>query len=479
MIYTPVVVFITGIAVVILLYHFLNSNETFVSDDGDWQKVSGNLKQLSVSGNKVCGVTIDDKVLCSKFGSSNWIERKGKLKQLSISGKRVCGVNSENKLFCAPDINNKDPTWVDMQKQFTYIDIDGKNMCGIGFSNDIFCFKKGNWRQIPGSLKTLSLSGNTICGVNENNDLFCAENLNNPEWAHKPGKFSQVDISGNTICAVGMKEGKSNALYCAEKNEPFVHKPGEVRFISIDNGRGYVVGMTNDIQYTYDINNLEATGTHSSVISKKPEDILTEEAINNLKRYENKNCKYIANILEGEEKNYDLIKNYILVNNNSAENECYMKDISSIVEGDCSNENVDLYDPKVVDDIYPITVKDNYTSDTVPRSVCAIKFKTNKPTKAKMHSYLKKLDNALPKMTALFLNLTEAQDYNISVDEEIKIQDTDIQNKQTVLESKNKINNELSDRLAKEFDKTHKENAIFSLNANINELKKRWYNQNI
>jgi len=134
--------------------------------DAKWRQIPGGLKQVSVSGNNVCGVNSADDIYCKdNLTDGNWRKVPGKLKQVSVHGNGVYGVNSANNIYYSPNLN-------------------------------------GSWRQIPGKLKHVSTSGNQVCGVNSADDIYCKNNLTGGNWRKVGGKLKQVSLSGNTLYGV-------------------------------------------------------------------------------------------------------------------------------------------------------------------------------------------------------------------------------------------------------------------------------------
>jgi predicted RNA-binding protein len=448
--------------------------EYFEEVENDWDKIPEKLKNISISGRNVCGVTEDDRIRCSINGRK-WEEKEGRLKYLSLSGNKICGVNGINDIYCANDANK--PVWKHIQGKLKQIDLSGNKMCGTGYVDDIYCadFMKNNWTRLDGSLKQLSIDGKRLCGVNGKNDIYCTDSLVKVGWKHIPGKLTQIDIGDNKMCGVGL----NNEIYCADyAKDNWVRKTGNVKFISIDTNQSYSITPNNDVLYTFD---LESMNYVEPPVYKNPEplkiyDILTSSIQEGIKKNDNKVCVPVADTLQGEEQKYDIIKNYLLVKDPKDINQCYIKDSSLVFDGECSLKNRGLYEPRkdknIVEKIFKQTITDDYVSDNIPQNVCTIKFKNGIP-QSQMKSYLAKLDANMPKIKQVGVDLEEARNYsNVLVDEK-SVKEDDLQRAENTLNQKRKeLENqkiELQKQTERINDNRHK---YANLDGEINQLKK-------
>ena len=141
------------------------------------------LKQISmdtVNGTvRACGVNNDDNIYCaSDVSKNNWIQvgnPPDKLYQVSLSGNRLCGVNHKNELKCADfGISN----WSDTPGSFKYISLDGIRACGTGPSGNITCTENidyPTWNPIPGNLANVILSNGRMCGAGGDLVMYCGD----------------------------------------------------------------------------------------------------------------------------------------------------------------------------------------------------------------------------------------------------------------------------------------------------------------
>jgi len=217
-----------------------------------WNQVPGKLKQVSHSGNTVCGVNSDDNVFCTNFGSSSWGQLPGKLKQISVDGTKACGTDASDKVFCMDDVFWFNPSWTSVAGGIRQIDVSGSKMCGVDASGALFCadYKKNNWAPKTGNFKQVSITGNKLCGTNSADDIFCADDftISNPAWQKLGGQLRQVDIDGNQMCGVT----GAGSVYCAPyKSSDWKQKAGIKKHISTgSDGKAYAVTSSDDVFYT-------------------------------------------------------------------------------------------------------------------------------------------------------------------------------------------------------------------------------------
>ena len=404
------IIIITLFVMIYLVIFYMKRGIEKFSEEVDisaWKKLKiGKLSNLSLSGNKLCGVNKDNNIYCSNFGYDDWQQIQGNLKQLSLDGRKVCGVTSIDDIYCADDIDN--PAWQQLNGKLKQVSLSGDTICGVNSENNIYCsdYYKTDWKQLPGRLNNLSIDGARICGVNENDDIYCADNLIDPEWAHVNGKLKQISLSGDTMCGIN----KDNELYCADyAKDNWKRKPGELAHVSVDGNKSYAVDDTDNIYYTYDINRLryKPPVIDKPVIKKqKTETIFTKEGEQLIKDKEDAGCKLIKNTLQNDKNNYDVSRNYILVNspNRDEEDICYIKDLKTVTQGPCDMNNLDLYDPdndNFIEDVYPNRIGDKYVSTTLPQSACIYKFKDGTPNPENVKTFINRLDTSAPVLQGL------------------------------------------------------------------------------
>jgi hypothetical protein len=211
-----------------------------------WHQVAGKLSQISLSGDKVCGVNRGTQIFCAPYGTDSWSLKNGLLKHISIDGDKACGVNVHDDIYCADNINN--PQWNQINGKLKQIDVSGEKMCGVNSYDDIYCanYKQANWSQKPGKLKHISINSSRACGVNSSDDIFCADNVDNPQWQQIRGKLSQIDVNGDKMCGVNA----NGSIYCADyKKDNWVMKPGLLKHLSIHGGNVYGVNANDDIYH--------------------------------------------------------------------------------------------------------------------------------------------------------------------------------------------------------------------------------------
>lgn len=130
-------------------------------------------------------------------------------------------------------------------------------------------------------------------------------------------------------------------------------------------------------------------------------DVMTPDTETTFKDYEDVRCKFVFDRLGYSANNYDLISNYILVNDPKETDACYIKNSDVQIMNACSTANSNIYDPSfsnVVQDIYPKLVTDPYVAETIPQGACTIKFDSASADPDALRNYLSYVDMNLPKL---------------------------------------------------------------------------------
>lgn len=183
---------------------------------------------------------------------------------------------------------------------------------------------------------------------------------------------------------------------------------------------------------------------------------LTEKYIKN----EDKQCKW-AKVHGVVPEETDMLRNYRLVTYPNKKNYCYVRRDDPLVEGNCSKDNENLYNQdykNVVDSIKPLGLADTIAAESVPQSVCGIKFKKRPPPK-EVQSYLKYLDRNGQRFRAVSGEINELrygqrvyqsqityeQGLQAGYRKEVSKLDGIIKEKQDVLNARNKDLTEVND----------------------------------
>lgn len=150
----------------------------------------------------------------------------------------------------------------------------------------------------------------------------------------------------------------------------------------------------------------------------KSVDIIDDNEKREFVDFENMKCRYVHDRLGQNAQSIDVLNNYILVNNPTGENECYIKSSDTLVQNKCGKENKNLYEEKyaeLIDDIYPKLVKDKYMSTTIPQNVCVVKFTDKFVSPQLVREYVEELDYKLPKLQKLRAKISDLQEQNKSL----------------------------------------------------------------
>ncbi|XP_063689674.1 lectin L6-like [Bolinopsis microptera] len=120
---------------------------------GSWQRIGGNLKQISVGESGVWGVTLANDIYyrVGTYGDADtagtiWIQVPGKLKWISSGTDLVVGVTGENEIFYREGMTADSPTgtrWVKVPGKLMQIDVNRKEVLGIDIGNFIYRSRVG------------------------------------------------------------------------------------------------------------------------------------------------------------------------------------------------------------------------------------------------------------------------------------------------------------------------------------------------
>ena len=221
-----------------------------------WKQIGGGLKQVSISGNKVCGVNSADNIYCkTNLHAGNWYQVHGKLKHISLSGNSLYGVNSADNIYYSPNMSAKAP-WKRIGGKLKQVSHAGGKVCGVNSADNIYCktnLTGSNWYQVHGKLKHVSVSKRNrrrygMYGVNSADNIYYSHNLSaKAPWKKIGGKLKQVSMSGNNVCGVNSGDN----IYCKTNltNSNWKHKPGKLKYISISGTKAYGVNSADNIYY--------------------------------------------------------------------------------------------------------------------------------------------------------------------------------------------------------------------------------------
>ena len=155
-----------------------------VDGSGGWARVSGHLKQISMSGlGYVWGVNRHNQVFsCKKPCRGAWVYRPShRLMQVEGGGDRVYGVDTSHRIFT--------------------MSVDGM----------------GVWKQLSGSLRYITASGTMVYGINRHNNFYsCVHPCLTSQWKHVKfdgGRMLQCDATFKTLFATST----SQAVYRYEE----------------------------------------------------------------------------------------------------------------------------------------------------------------------------------------------------------------------------------------------------------------------
>lgn len=230
-----------------------------------WQKIAGNLKDISQDKTHIWGVNKSGHIYkCAKPCKGSWTKVSGSdFKQISPGNTYIWGItNSKDMYKCRKPCNgkwqlvkrgvdkkiivdkkNKDGKIVKIAKIVKtdttggLKNISAKNpqyLWGVNNSDVLYKCKKpcnnGNWIKIPGRLKVVSGSNNELWGVNSGDNIYKCKEPCSGSWKHIPGKLKHVSADGKKYV---WGVNKNNGIYKCKKpcNGNWEHVKGSLEKI--------------------------------------------------------------------------------------------------------------------------------------------------------------------------------------------------------------------------------------------------------
>jgi len=187
-----------------------NIIEKFTTNDSSWQRLNGNIKQISLTQNgDAWGVNLNNKTYYKSLNSSNWVSASGTLIYIEVSGngKQLFGIGGDNILYWSMANTNGNCNWYkDSLNGQTTTNVnsissttDGNTLYITTKDYKIYRWtrtdsqstgiprKTGDWKLINGTLKYICVSGDGrhLWGCNSNNNLYFAHanKVNKPDWS--------------------------------------------------------------------------------------------------------------------------------------------------------------------------------------------------------------------------------------------------------------------------------------------------------
>lgn len=210
-----------------------------------------------------CGVQEDGAVMCGRIGGDFTQlpgNLPGNLKYISVDGDRIYGVNSNDDLLYAKDYKN--PNWVNVPGKLSQVSLDKNVVCGTTASNDIYCADENietlpKWFKLPGALKNVSVSNGRLYGINSSDNIYFASNYKDAQWKQMPGALQQVSFDGNVVCGTN----SASDIYCADKDietaAQWFKVPGSLKQVSVKNGQLYGTNTANAVVFAPDYKNAQ------------------------------------------------------------------------------------------------------------------------------------------------------------------------------------------------------------------------------
>jgi len=94
-----------------------------------------NFKHVSIKGKKLYAISTDGSVYyVENYTNPIWKKVKGNLSQVDVDTNRVCGVTPSNTIFCSTDIAN--PSWSHVRGKSSWVSVNGNELYGIHPGNN-------------------------------------------------------------------------------------------------------------------------------------------------------------------------------------------------------------------------------------------------------------------------------------------------------------------------------------------------------
>lgn len=177
-----------------------------------WNKIASNIKHISINDGKLYSISNTNDISHNYNINYNTVKSipnppSEKLKQISMHGKRVCGVSENDNIYCKNDLYSSDWNYIAKPK-LKYISLYKKELVGVNINNDIFHINditNPTCKQITGAkLKTIERGINSYCGIDINNDILCKHDLNSPlPWSKLAlTTLSSISIDGKYLYSI-------------------------------------------------------------------------------------------------------------------------------------------------------------------------------------------------------------------------------------------------------------------------------------
>mmetsp|Transcript_3256 Transcript_3256/g.5226 ORF Transcript_3256/g.5226 Transcript_3256/m.5226 type:complete len:452 (-) Transcript_3256:71-1426(-) len=184
------------------------SHDIYRYDDGNWTKIEGKLKAISVADDgTVVGVNGQDEIYV--YENQNWRKLNGLLREVSTGGRDfIWGINSQNQIY---KYEQNSQNWSQVQCPYEADD--------ISIGNDGTCYvvtKQGQviqwqngdqWKVLPGQLVSISvLDAFNVFGCNSSGKTYQWLNGNWLEVAGVVGQSKRVSVGSKGLWLVDQQE---------------------------------------------------------------------------------------------------------------------------------------------------------------------------------------------------------------------------------------------------------------------------------
>ena len=241
-----------------ILYNPLSDPNSSLFYNPQWKQINGNLKQVEIDNNIVCGINNNDDIFCADNDVTNpqWKQVPGKLKHITVNGNKLYGTNTYDEIFTADyKTDTSQIKWTKVNGGLKQVDLSDNVVCGTNKYDEMFCANSNiysnypNWTKIPGGLKHITISGNKLYGTNTYDEIFTADyktDISQIKWTKVNGKLKQVDLNNNIACGVN----NNDDIFCSDINSDYQviqQIPGKLKYVSVNNRRIYGVNSGGDI----------------------------------------------------------------------------------------------------------------------------------------------------------------------------------------------------------------------------------------
>ena len=198
-------------------------------DIDKWEKIPGELKQLSISDLGLYGVNEKDEIWyreginCQNKRGNSWCKIDGLLKHISVGKYGIWGVNMHDEIWYRNNVTKGNPLgngWTKVDGLLKMISVSEYGVFGVNMHDEIW-FREGvssanrtgiRWVKIDGLLKYISAGKYGVWGVSKHDEIWYRNNATekNPKgngWTKVDGLLKMISVSDYGVWGVNSSNG--------------------------------------------------------------------------------------------------------------------------------------------------------------------------------------------------------------------------------------------------------------------------------